>query len=125
MGDTPTTTNTAASAADTILKEVIYNVALKAMVSAAVVDQPWLALPVINQIFKAICKLFADKFYKAATTIATFDIIDIQVDSERNALNASKINLFNAIQTGDQNAIYKAQADFENNLGRLIHWDGS
>lgn len=125
MGTTPSTTNSAAKTVDEIIQVAIYDVAVAAFKAFAVAEAPWLKLPIISQLFSLIVDSFAGSLYKFLAQSATFEIIDLQTDSELNAYTKAEAALRAVHLTGNEAAINAAAINFKTTLASLIHFDGS
>lgn len=121
----PSTTNQLAESINAILKDIIENKGEDAALTAIVTDFPVVANPVLYQLTKWAIELVAPYFYDFSAEIATKIIIDIQTLDEQSLIRKSLSNLNDAINTGDQNAINKAEDDADTAWGNLIHYDGS
>jgi hypothetical protein len=120
----PTTTNRAAGIINGILKNLIDGVGVQAAETAAIAAYPFLAWPIVKQIFEGVLNLVANEIYKQAAMAATKVVIDVQVGVEEStALNAFQ-SLQMAIASGDEVAIKKASDDLDSAYGNLIHMDG-
>ena len=124
-GSSPSVVNVVATDINSAIQVAIFNVAVNALKTAAVADFPWLALPVVSQLFSLLVNTVARYVYKYLSQVATFAVIDAQVASENNSYQQSVTQLQSALTTGDSDAISQAQAAFEANLASLIHFDGS
>lgn len=125
MGDSPTTTNEAATIANQVLNVLIFDVAVQAARAAIIAAAPVMANPVLDFIDDEVLKFVAGKIFDVLATGATFAIIDAQTSLEASAANTAADNLKKALGGTDQNAIDQAKADFTSSFGRLVHWDGS
>jgi hypothetical protein len=125
MGDIPTPVNNTANALNEAIQIAIFDVALNAMKAYALVQMPWLAWPVVNQIFNLITKLLGNYIYTFLSQVATFAVIDMQTDAEKEAYSQALTQLLAAYSSGDQNAIQRATTDVKQAMASLIHFDGS
>jgi hypothetical protein len=136
MGDAPSTTNSAAQAVDSALKSIINDVVISAAKAAAVAAAPWLAWPVVSQLFDALLGWIGGYVYTAMAEWSTIGVIDVQTWIEKSdyqtALTQLKAardeavqNLQAAGKAGDQNAINAAKQKFKDAFQSLVHWDGS
>ena len=136
MSDAPTTSNTAAQAVDGVLKALINDVVIAAAKAAAVTEVPWLAWPVVSQLFDALLNWIGGYVYTAMADWTTIGVIDVQAWTEnadyQNQLDLLKVASAQAVQriqaasqVGDQNAIAETKTKFKNAFQKLVHWDGS
>jgi hypothetical protein len=125
MGSTPTTTNGAVQSVDDIIQSAIFDVALKALETYLYAQMPWLAYPIIKQVFGALLNWIAGYIYNYLTQVANFTVIDLQTDQEKASYDAAVTQLQAAQSSGDPNAIQQAKNQFTSTLGNLIHFDGS
>lgn len=121
----PTTVNKTASIVNQILSGLIKGAGADAVKAALIVEQPWLGLPFIKQLFGYIVDKVAAVIYRQVALAATQIIIDVQINSEVGGVNAAFDNLRMAVASGDQAVIDKASNDLSNAYGNLIHYDGS
>lgn len=116
--------STATDTADAIIHAAIYDVAVTAAKSAAVAEAPWIAYPVISQVFDFLLSRFADWIYGALDKAVVFAIIDLETEAERRAYDEAVAALKQVIQpingVPDADAITKAQAEFKKHLADLI-----
>ncbi len=122
--DSPTTNNQLASVVNGILKNLIDGVGVGAAETAAIAVYPFLAWPVVRQIFDAVLKLVANEIYKQAAMAATKVVIDVQVGMEESKTGDSFQNLQMALASGDPDAIKKASDDLDASYKALINFDG-
>jgi len=125
MGDIPTPVNNTANAINNAIQIAILDVALNALRAYAIVQMPWLAWPVVNQIFNLVTGLIGKYFYTYLSQVATFSIIDFQTDIERAAYIKALDQLQVACASGDSSAINQATSSVRSSLANLIHFDGS
>lgn len=121
----PSTTNPALQTADSIIKFIIFDVVVNAAVAAAQAEVPFLALPIVRNLFSFLVGKVAGLIYTELETNVSFAIIDHQTQAEAAEYEKSKAALYAAHLKGEQDAIEKAKADFRASLGKLIHYDGS
>lgn len=125
MGDSPTTTNHAATVANQVLHAMIFDVAVKAAEAELIAMAPILGAPIIKQLDECLLNIIADKIYTALAQGVTFAIIDAQTSAEAAAANTARDHLITALQGNDPHAVETATTNFETAFGRLIHYDGS
>lgn len=125
MGDTPSTSNTAAKTADEIIHFAIFQVALTAAETAIIAQVAFLGWPIIKNILEWVLGFIGGFIYANLADFATLQIIDFQTGSERTAYANAEAKLRQAHLSGDQNALDQATAEFKKTLASLIHFDGS
>lgn len=126
MGSVPTPTNSTAQTVNSIIQGCIFDVALNALKTYAIAQVPFLGWPLIKQLFGWMLNKIGEFIYNYLATVATFTIIDSQVNAELKAHREAAIAVVTAaLEAKDENAIKKAKDDFKAALGSLIHWDGS
>ncbi len=86
---------------------------------------PWLNVWPIKQIFEFIVSRFFKKAESITIDHATGAVIDSQVEKQTTTAEAKKENLQNAIKTGNQDEIKKAEDEFDKAYEDLVHYDGS
>lgn len=110
--------------ADKIIHAAVYDVAVQSARAAAIAEAPWIASPVISQIFDLLLGKFADWVFAALDKAVTFAIIDLETEAQRAAYDDAVAAFKLAIQppTGapDADAIAKAEAEFKRRLADLI-----
>lgn len=136
MADTPATDNQAVKIVDDFLKGIVNDVVIAAAKAAAMAAIPWLAWPVISQLFDALLNWIGDYIYTAMAEWSTVGVIDVQTWIENSdyktavtqladARNEAIKNLRAAGTSGDQDAINAAKQKFKDTFQNLVHWDGS
>lgn len=107
-----------------IIHAAVFDVAVKGARMAAVAEAPWLAYPVISQIFDFLLNHFAEWVFTALDNAVAFSIIDIETEAQREAYEEAVSVLRTTLNplTGvpDADAIAKAEAEFKKRLGDLI-----
>lgn len=121
----PTGVNNTAQTVDTILQNDVAKIAETAVEKAAETALPFLLTPVVKQAFELLVEEVSDALFVEIAKIVTFEIIDIQVGTEKNNYMTAEGALHAALLTGDQNAIALARQNYKTALGALIHADGS
>lgn len=122
---TPLPDNHMAAGVDGVIHVLIFDVAEKAAETYARAQVPFLNTPVISQIFSYAMKWLCGFVYVAMSNQATFTVIDLQTDHEKDQY-IKAVDELKAIQkSGDQNAIDEAKRKFREKLAALIKFDGS
>lgn len=88
-------------------------------------DYPWLALPIVKQLFEALFGYIAGKISDQLQNVATFTVIDIQVGSEESGISQALTNLIAAEKTGNAQQIQAAIAAYQAAQSALVNDDGS
>ncbi len=97
---------------------VIYSIGFVVGKEAIKTYFPFLRLPVISQIFDLFIGRFGSKIDALLQLEATFIVVDIQDDSQRDSYNKAKEELKNS--QGDQDALNKAREEFKKRLRDLV-----
>ena len=125
MGEKPTTVNTAAETVDSIIHAVIYDVGANVAIAALKAEVPFLNLPVISQLTDFIVKYIVGYLDRGLQTVATLQVIQIQVGAEKHEYLNSEFVLRQALLSGDQAQIDAAKEKFKAAFRSLVHSDGS
>lgn len=130
MGNSASSTNATATAFNAIVHAAIFDVVIRAARADAVLNFPWLAWPVVSQLFGLGLSWFGGLVYQAMAAAGTFAIIDEQTSKEladyRKAL--AELEFIHEGSTSspmDQATLDLAVANFKAALGKLIRFDGS
>lgn len=91
--------STAADIAEAVVKRLIYEVVVKAVIAKAVAALPFLGYPVIGPIFAFFVTKFADLVYEELARVVTFAVIDFQVERERAAFEEAAGKLKDTLAT--------------------------
>lgn len=124
MGSTPATHNTTAEIVNEIIQISIMEIGVNAAIAAATAELPFLGFPVIKQLFSMAVKWLGSRIYTALAHLATFQIIDLQTDSEVREYNDAVLRLKEALSK-EGSDVSSAKNEFRDRLARLIRWDGS
>jgi hypothetical protein len=133
VGAVPTTTNQAATTFEGIASEVALSLVLptaeKALEAAAELELPFLAAPVVKQLFEGMTNeamsLMAHALLTALVDNGVKIIITIQTEEEKSAYAAAEGQLRSALLTKDAARIAAARKVFEDAADSVIHSDGS
>lgn len=117
--------NQGVTAIDQVVHTAVMTLALNAAEKALIAQFPELELPVLHQIFEAVLHYAFNYIDQALEQVAAFEVIDGQTDAEAKAYQDAVSQLAAALAKGDPNAISQANQTFSNDLGPLIHFDGS
>lgn len=109
---------------ESAIKRVTFGVALKAAFVAVYAEVPFLALPVIRQVFEYCVTKFMEKFYGELSLGILGAVIDIKTQAERVAYERARDELKAQLAKADDDvATLKArQAEFERRLADLIRF---
>lgn len=92
---------------------------------AAETSEPILAAPVIKQLFEALVKWLLGVASRTGQLFITFGITRSQGNAENSSLVSADKEVEDAIKSGDQNAIAKAEQDFQKAQSSAVNSDGS
>lgn len=107
-----------------LISKLMSGIAAPAIIAAAEAAQPWLAYPIIKQIFEAIVNEAAGKIAIIEEQGVVKIIFQIEAGSKL-ALLASSLNaLQKARNSGDTNAISDAEQKAIDQWGSAIHFPG-
>lgn len=118
------TENKAASEADSLISGGV-QAGEEALEKAAETAEPVLAFPVIKQVFEAFVHWLLGLASRAGQILVTFGITRAQGNAENSDLIAAEKEVETAIQSGDSNAIAKAEQDFQRAQSGAVNSDGS
>lgn len=118
------TTNAVAEGIDTVISGGA-TVAEKAVETAAESAQPWLAFPVIKQLFQALVSWIIGILSKTGQLLSTKAVTTVQGSLEDSALVRANQEVVDAIQTGDPAKIAAAESDFQKAQSSAVNTDGS
>lgn len=129
----PATDNKALETFDGIASEVALNlllpVAEKAAEGAAEGAAPFLALPIVKQVFEAFAdeamSLAAHAMLTAFVQAGVKIIVTIQTEEEKMAYQKAEGALRAALLSKDPTQIQSARKEFENAADAIVHSDGS
>lgn len=124
QGQALSTENKTASQVDSAVSG-LESVAEQAIDKAAETSQPFLAVPVIKQIFESIVHFILSLESRVGQLVFTFGITRGQGSAENSSLVDAEKEVETAIQTGDANGIAKAEADFQKAQSAAANSDGS
>lgn len=120
----PTGTNQAAQTGDTIVESAMKG-AETAVEAALTADLPFLADPIIKQIFDFVMDELIGAEAKQLALLLTNLIVDVQVNNEESSFQKALAALKAAQATGDANAIQTALQNFLAAAKALGNADGS
>ena len=109
-------------ASDRIVHSAVFDVAIGSVKAAAIADSPWLALPVISDVFDLLLLVVGNMIFKQLSTMIDFKIIEFQTEDQRKEYEASVNTLKSVAQKeGVTNGeIEDASSDFRSKLSSLI-----
>lgn len=128
----PTTDNQALETFDSIASSVVLKallpVAEKAAETAAEAEVPFLAFPVVKQIFEGVAdhemELFARELLTIMVQSGVKIIVTIQTDAEKTAYLKAEGDIKAALLTKDPAKIAEARKAFNAAADSVIHSDG-
>ena len=106
------------------INQLMTGVAAPAIEAAAEAQVPFLALPIVKQLFEAIVNALAGKLSILEQQGALMIIFQIEQASTLYKLTASLKAIQDAHASGDQNAIDQAKQDAINQWASTIHFPG-
>lgn len=122
--------------AESIIRVLIFEVAVKAAIASAISALPILGLPIIRQLFTLIVEKMAMLVFKELSRFVVFSIIDLKNESDlreyENALGQLKTVLNTPAEHYDhgeegENAkqleLQKAKDEYKKRLASLIRFD--
>ena len=98
----------------------VFELAVDSAISAAVVAVPFLATPVVNQIFAFLVRSFMNLFYANVEESVSFAVIDARVNIEDINYKDSVSKLEIAVAGRDAVEIENARQEFKSHLRSLI-----
>lgn len=107
-----------------IIAKLMSGMAAPALTKAAEAAYPWLALPVIKQIFEAIVNEIAGKISVVLEQGAVKIVFQIEAGTKLAVLASSLEALKKAHDAGDPNAISDAEQKAIDQWGAIIHFPG-
>lgn len=114
-------TASAEKIAEAVIKGLIYDVALKAVLARLVVMAPFLGWPVINAVFVFIMTKLAGMLYEEMSLVASFALIDFKTEAERHAYEEAVGGLRQAIQEDKSSEeIQRQKTEAKKRLGEFI-----
>lgn len=118
------TENKIASGVDTVISTAT-TLGEQALEKTAETAEPILTFPVIKQLFESLVNWLLGLASRAGQIIFTFGITRVQGDTENSSLAPAEREVQEAIQSGDPNAIAKAEQDFQKAQSGAVNSDGS
>lgn len=124
MANEPVEINPIASFLTKFVSMAITQAGAPALEAFAETELPFLAAPVVKQIFEYAINQFAQKLSVSTQNGIITLVVDVQTDSELHGILTAALALNAANASGDTNAISKATQDAISAWGDVIHWDG-
>lgn len=125
MGDTPTTTNTAAQFINNVIEALFEGGLEAAIVYITGVAPEAMAVPIVSWVVKEALSYLEQIVSKATQRAATQVVIDIQTRGEQSSVITTATALQYALSSGNATDIEFAKKNASDAFARLIHWDGS
>lgn len=112
---------------ETIVKSILFEEIIKAVMSKIITVIPVLGWPVINQIFSRVLYKVADMFYTELKTHSAFLQIDFEVETQRVEYDQATDDLRNVLSLPDVNEeeIQRAKDEYKKKLRDLIMLNAS
>lgn len=123
MSNSPTTTNTEAVWAGQTI-EAIFKIAVPVAEAAIIASAPFMATPVLKQIWEELFEVIVDEFAKAIGTEGKYLVIDAQRYYAVKDIVTATAALKSAQASGDPDAITKANADVDDAADAILHYRG-
>lgn len=115
--------------ADAILKTLIYDVVLKAVMTKIIARVPFLGFPVIVAVSSFVVTKIATAFYEELSKTVDFYIIDTRVEAQRveyeKDLDALKTEVTKPVEQQDEAAIQRARDAVKEHLRSIIRFGHS
>ncbi len=124
MPEIPAPVNPEAKAVDDAIHAAVFDIALEGYRKEAVALFPWLAFPVISQIFGLFTKSIAERFYQELSKFAVIRVIEAQTDREKADYRSAVVGLHVAQGSPDPLVREKAEERFRETLRRLVQFEG-
>jgi len=131
MTDSPTpagaplpNTNPIESGLDTALS-VGGTAVVDAIETAVIAAEPEMATPVWKQIWESLLSWIVGTLDKTGQLFLTFKINKAQGSAQNSALNGADKEVQTALQSGDPNALAKAEQDFQKSESAAVNYGGS
>lgn len=120
MGDT------ASSLAEALVKRLVYDVLVKAVIARAVTVLPFLGYPIIGPIFGYLVGRLARPLAEELIKFADNFIIDIREGAKQQAYQEAKAELLEELlrrEPGDHESFEAAKEEFKRRLAELVRLD--
>ncbi len=125
MADGPQTTNEQAERLDAVIHGAIFDVGIVGAQAMAEAQFPFLAWPIVRQLFGLGLRWQAGFFYRAFARVATFDVVDAQTAEEKIAYDRAHMALQAAIAVGTPEDEQAAEERYREAVRRLVRFDGA
>ncbi|MGZ6468425.1 MAG: hypothetical protein ACXWQJ_14090 [Bdellovibrionota bacterium] len=109
---------------NTLISGLTTGVEVPLIEGAAESQVPFLALPIVKQLFEYIVEYAAGKLSIAEQQGVLVIVFNVEMDSKLHGVMRSALDLQNARKSGDQNAIDAAKQKAIDQWGNLIHFGG-
>lgn len=124
MSSAPVLIDPVANFLNTLINGLTTKVAAPALEAALESQAPFLAAPVVKQLFEAAIGYLAGKISVVEQDGIIQLVFNIEQSDALYNLSQSLIALQNAQKSGDQNAISQATQDAANKWASIIHFSG-
>jgi len=116
--------NTAVELANKAAKFLVMDVLIEGATKAAMVEMPWLNLPVLKQFFTFMMNVCGKLILKRLTIETAMVIIGVQVENQRENYEREIEELKTAIKEGrSDEEIAKERAEAKERLRKLINYN--
>lgn len=110
----------AVKASDAIIEGLVGEVLYSAAKAELIALFPFLALPVINQVFFFFFDKYAEILTKKLATVSAFKIIDYETNKELKEYDSARKELLESVKAQDPEKIQKATDELKARLSNLI-----
>jgi hypothetical protein len=125
MGAEPTTTDASAQGVDEFIHDAVFDLVTKGVRADMVADFPILGFPIVSTLFGGVLDAIAGRISTRLGRLGIYGVIDKQTGAERANFQAGVVGLHVAQASGKPETIERAREKFRENLGNLVHYDGS
>lgn len=102
------------------IRDLVFEVVVKQVIARAVALAPWLAWPVINPVFVFVVSKLFGVIYDEMSLTVSFVVIDFRHAHHRAAYDRAVADLKDAQESGNNEEIESAKAEFRSTLRDLI-----
>lgn len=124
MGQTPVKINAWAVGIDGLISALTAGGVSAAEAYIAASPASFLEWPVLRIFTNNILDALASSVNKYSSQLVASAVIEVQTNLEKSAVSSAVKQLNDAHASGDQDALKKANAAFDEAIASLVHWDG-
>lgn len=107
---------------ESTVQELVYAVAVDAATASAIEALPFLALPIINPIFRALVGAFVSHLYEQLSKFVAFKTLAFETAAEEHRYEKAFNDLSLAHQSKDASSIAQSSSDFKVALSTLLRF---